>query len=194
RWRALAVQARLFRDDPSRSATLSPATTEVYGSWWTAHSPAWAARYARDADSASAEYGEVQKLWQASQQTLERERARLGREAAAELEAANSRAEIAERDRRQQVAERDAAQAREQAARAMADASRRVARRTLAGLIVALMLALIAIASGIHAWNQKVEVELQKSEAERQKVEAEYQKSESERQGAEADKQASLAK
>jgi hypothetical protein len=60
---------------------LSPATTEAYGSWWSAHSAAWAARYARDADSASAEYEEVQKLWQASEQALGRERARLGREA-----------------------------------------------------------------------------------------------------------------
>jgi hypothetical protein len=109
RWRALAVQARLFRDDTSGSATLSPATTEAYGSWWTAHSAAWAARYARDAESASAEYEDVQKLWQASQRALERERVRLGREAAAELAEANARVEIAERDRQRQIAELEAA-------------------------------------------------------------------------------------
>ncbi len=33
RWRALAVQARVFRNDKSKNATLSPATTEAYESW-----------------------------------------------------------------------------------------------------------------------------------------------------------------
>jgi hypothetical protein len=42
RWRALAVQARMFRSD--KSATLSPATTEAYEPWWPEHTPAWAAR------------------------------------------------------------------------------------------------------------------------------------------------------
>jgi hypothetical protein len=140
RWRALAVQGRLFRDDASRSATLSPATTEAYGSWWTAHSAAWAARYARDAESASAEYEEVQKLWQASQQALEQERARLGREAEA---------------------------------KAMVEASRRVAQRTLAGLAAAVVLALIAIASGIYARFQRDEANLQRSAAEEQETLAE---------------------
>ena len=51
RWRALAVQARVFRND--KSATLSPATTEAYEPWWPEHTRAWAARYARDKDLAS---------------------------------------------------------------------------------------------------------------------------------------------
>jgi hypothetical protein len=76
RWRALAVQARVFRDDSSKGATLSPATTEAYGSWWTEHSPAWAARYVRDQDLASAEYQEVQELWEASKEAA-RKRLRL---------------------------------------------------------------------------------------------------------------------
>jgi hypothetical protein len=50
------------------------------------------------------------------------------------LEAANARAEIAERDRQRQAAELDAARTREQAANAMAAASRRITRRTLAGV------------------------------------------------------------
>jgi WD40 repeat protein len=83
RWRALAVQARVFRNDRNRLATLSPATTEAYASWWPEHTEAWAARYARDRDRASEEYREVGELWHASQEALEVERARLEREAAA---------------------------------------------------------------------------------------------------------------
>jgi hypothetical protein len=64
RWRALAVQARAFCDDPS--ATLSPATTEAYERWWPEHTPAWAARYARKKDQAFEEYREVDELWRAS--------------------------------------------------------------------------------------------------------------------------------
>ena len=78
RWRALAVQARTFRDD--QSATLSPATTEVYLPWWPEHSRAWAARYARDRKLAAKEYGEVEALWAASKEALDFERARLERE------------------------------------------------------------------------------------------------------------------
>ena len=63
RWHALAVQARMFRDDRSRSATLSPATTEAYASWWPERTPAWAARYARDRDLAREEYRQVSELW-----------------------------------------------------------------------------------------------------------------------------------
>jgi hypothetical protein len=105
---------------------------------------------------------------------VERERQRL----AAELEAANARTELAERERQRLAAELEAAQAREQAvkemaevarereqavletaeaarvrelaANAMAEGSRRVARRTLAGLAAALLLALIAFATGIY--------------------------------------------
>ncbi len=73
RWRALAVQARVFRDHSGKGATLSPATTEAYELWWTERTPTWAARYARDRDLASAEYHEVQELWQASKEALERE-------------------------------------------------------------------------------------------------------------------------
>jgi hypothetical protein len=87
RWRALAVQARMFHDDSTRRATLSPATTEAYESWWTERTPAWAARYARDDDLADAEYLEVRELWQASKKALELERTRLQRE----TEAANKR-------------------------------------------------------------------------------------------------------
>src|SRR5262245_54209140 len=51
RWRALAVQARVFRND--KSATLSPATTEAYEAWWPEHTLACAASYARDNEAAS---------------------------------------------------------------------------------------------------------------------------------------------
>jgi uncharacterized protein YjbI with pentapeptide repeats len=77
RWRALAVQARMFRDDKTKRATLSPATTEVYEPWWPKRTPAWAARYARDKKLASEEYREVKDLWEASEKALELERTRL---------------------------------------------------------------------------------------------------------------------
>jgi WD40 repeat protein len=80
RWRALAVQARVFRNDRSKSATLSPATTEAYASWWPEHTPAWAARYVRDRELAGEEYQEVSALWDASQKALELEHTRLERE------------------------------------------------------------------------------------------------------------------
>jgi hypothetical protein len=81
RWRALAVQASVFRHD--KGATLSPATTEAYASWWPEHTPAWAARYARDKDSASQEYRAIEELWQASKKALKLERTRLERAAKA---------------------------------------------------------------------------------------------------------------
>jgi hypothetical protein len=109
----------------------------------------------------------------------ERERQRQ----AAELEAAKARAEIAERDGARQAAEleaarareqaskevaeaarereqavlktAEAAQVREQAARAMSDVSRRIARRTFAGLAGAIVFALIAFAIGIYAFSQQ---------------------------------------
>jgi len=78
RWRALAVQARAFRNDPS--ATLSPATTEAYLAWWPEHSAAWAKRYARERQRAADEYHEVEALWTASKAALDVERTRLERE------------------------------------------------------------------------------------------------------------------
>src|SRR5262249_47315203 len=76
-WRALAVQARMFRDDKSKSATLSPATTEAYETWWPEHTAAWAARYARSKMLALEEYRDVEELWQASKKGLELQRTRL---------------------------------------------------------------------------------------------------------------------
>ena len=80
RWRAFAVQARVFQLDISQTATLSPATTEAYQSWWPQHTPAWAARYAREKGTAEEEHREVEKVWEASKKALEVERARLSRE------------------------------------------------------------------------------------------------------------------
>jgi len=80
RWRALAVQARVFRHD--KSATLTPATTEAYESWWPEHSPAWAARYARDRESAAEEYKGIEDLWRASKEVLQFQRTRFERERA----------------------------------------------------------------------------------------------------------------
>jgi pentapeptide repeat protein len=51
--------------------------TEAYEAWWPKHTLAWAARYARDKQSASEEYGEVEDLWLASKKVLELERTRL---------------------------------------------------------------------------------------------------------------------
>jgi len=75
RWRALAVQARVFRHD--ENATLSPATTEAYEAWWPEHTAAWAARYASSKTLALEEYGDVEQLWQASKKALELQRIRL---------------------------------------------------------------------------------------------------------------------
>jgi uncharacterized protein YjbI with pentapeptide repeats len=77
RWRALAVQARMFRDDKSKGATLSPATTEAYEAWWPEHTAAWAVRHARSKALALEEYREVEELWRASKKALELERTRL---------------------------------------------------------------------------------------------------------------------
>jgi hypothetical protein len=57
----------------------------------------------------------------------------------------------------------------------MAAASRRVARRTLAGLVAALVLAVAAIGLGIYARSQTAEALSQRNEAEHQKAEAEKQ-------------------
>src|SRR5262249_42302758 len=75
RWRALAVQARVFRHD--ENATLSPATTEAYESWWPEHTAAWSERYAPSEALAFEVYRDVEKLWQASKKALELQRTRL---------------------------------------------------------------------------------------------------------------------
>ena len=93
RWRALAVQARVFRAD--KSATLSPATTEIYEPWWPEHARAWAVRYARHKESASEEYEEIEELWQASKKALEVERTRLQRETRAAEERAEMERQLA---------------------------------------------------------------------------------------------------
>jgi hypothetical protein len=62
-----------------------------------------------------------------------------------------------------------------EAAHALAAASRRVARRTLAGLIAALLLALIAIGMGIYARSQAIYARSQTAEAVSPKAEAEKQ-------------------
>jgi WD40 repeat protein len=85
----------------------------------------------------------------------------------AESEAADDR-------RREEDAAREL---QRQAAELETAASRRVARRTLAGLVVALVLVLIAIASGIYARSQTAEALIQRTEAEHQKAEAEKQAS-----------------
>lgn len=72
RWRALAVQAQAFMTD--RRATLSPATTAAYQDWWPAHTPVWAARYARQPKDAAREYAEMQELWEASKRGARKDR------------------------------------------------------------------------------------------------------------------------
>jgi WD domain, G-beta repeat len=119
----------------------------------------------------------------------ERERQRQ----AAELEAANARAEIAEREQQRQAAELEASRAREraakevaeaarareqavletaeaarlseQAAKAIAEVSRRITRRTLAGLAAAVGLALVAFAIGIYALSQQKQAVAGRNEA-----------------------------
>jgi MAP3K TRAFs-binding domain len=124
RWRALAVQARVFHADKTKNATLNPATTEVYETWWPEHTPAWAARYARDKSLAAEEYREVEELWRASKRALESHRTRLEREA----QAAKKEAEKA-----QQLAEQKAAMARADF-KTMREALQRV--RTMQGEMV----------------------------------------------------------
>ena len=106
----------------------------------------------------------------------------------AESEAADARrrAEDEAREHQRQAAEL-------KAANAMAAASRRVARRTLAGLAAALVLAVIAVGMGIYARSQTAEAVRQRAEAERQTDEAKRQRTEAVRQKAEAEKQAGLA-
>jgi hypothetical protein len=95
--------------------------------------------------------------------------------------------DIAIDDIKEFIAEGDAAEARRrakdvarqaaelEAAHALAAASRRVARRTLAGLIAALLLALIAIGMGIYARSQAIYARSQTAEAVSPKAEAEKQ-------------------
>jgi hypothetical protein len=151
RWRALAVQARVFRND--KSATLSPATTEAYEPWWPEHTRAWAARYARDKDSAPQEYQDIQELWQASKKALELERTRLQREA----EAANERAEM-----QRQLAEERAQQLGFQ---------RRV---SAVALVAAVVLALL----GGFAWIQweVAAQQRERADAERERADGELKK------------------
>jgi hypothetical protein len=73
------------------------------------------------------------------------------------------------------IAESETADARRRAYEV--EESRRVLRRTLAGLVAALVLAVIAIGVGIYARSQTAEAVSQKTEAERQKAEAEKQAS-----------------
>src|SRR5262249_46778761 len=73
-------------------------------------------------------------------------------EKAAVAEEAGRRSEEAERERAFQAAQLEAARAREQAAR-------RLARRTMAGLLTALVLALTAIAAGWMAYVKQGEAE-----------------------------------
>ena len=141
RWRALAVQARVFRAD--KSATLSPATTEIYEPWWPEHARAWAVRYARHKELASEEYEEIEELWQASKKALEVERTRLQRE----TRAAEERAEM----------ERQLA---------VAAAQRKTNRRTLIGAIACGALAIMAIIQAIFAETQKIRVQEEKARAE----------------------------
>ena len=143
RLRALAVQARVFRSD--KSATLSPATTEAYEPWWPDHTSAWAARYARDKDSANAEYREIEELWQASKSALEVERTRLERDA----QAANERAAI----------ERQLAEERVRRSMQRLRFQRGV---SAAAFVVALLMAI----SGFFGWLQweRADTELRKSQ------------------------------
>ena len=97
----------------------------------------------------------------------------------AESEAADARRRSEDEAREYQ---RQAAELK--AANAMAAASRRVARRTLAGLAAALVLALIAVGTGIYARLQTTEAVHQRAEAERQRTEAERQRTEAVRQTA----------
>jgi hypothetical protein len=99
---------------------------------------------------------------------------------ASEAAEAGQRAEDEAREHQRQAAELEAANA-------VAAASRRVARRTLAGLVAALALAAVAIGIGIYARSQTAEAVSQKAEAEHQKTEAEAQRTEAEKQASLAD-------
>jgi hypothetical protein len=74
---------------------------------------------------------------------------------AAKLEAANVRAEIAERNRLSQAIELEARNCANR--RPRTQLQRRIAQRTLAGLVAALVLAAIALASGLYARSQTIE-------------------------------------
>ena len=87
-----------------------------------------------------------------------------------------SRNEEAERERQLQQAALEAARAREEAATERADASRRVARRTMAGLLVALLLAIGAGVAGWYAWQQQQVAVARGMEVERERNEAQSQR------------------
>ena len=65
------------------------------------------------------------------------------------------RSEEERRERERQQAELAAARAQEEAASDRAEASRRLARRTMAGMLVALLLAIGAGTAGWYAWQQR---------------------------------------
>jgi hypothetical protein len=128
----------------------------------------------RERQALAAELEAAQAREQAAKEMAQRDSQRQ----AADLEAANARTELAERERQALAAELEAAQAhgqaakqiaeaardreqavlataeaarvRELAANAVAEESRRVVRRTKAELAAALLLALIAFATGIY--------------------------------------------
>jgi WD40 repeat protein len=186
RWRALAVQARVFRND--KSATLSPATTEIYEPWWPEHTRAWAARYARDKESASDEYEEIEELWQASKKALEVERTRLQRETRAAKERAEMERQLAvaelntrlamEREKAtEEKRERELIQARKlaEAQGKILEAQRKTNRRTLIGAIGGGVLAILAIMQAIFAETQKARVEQEKARAEQEATRADQE-------------------
>ena len=63
RWRALAVQARVFQQDESKRATLSSGDHRGLRALVVrASTSAWAARYARDKERVKEEYREVEAI------------------------------------------------------------------------------------------------------------------------------------
>jgi WD40 repeat protein len=84
-------------------------------------------------------------------------------------------------------AEREERERRIRDAERIADAQRKVARRTLAGLAAALVLALGAALAGWIAWDQAEEAEQQRAVAEQQRSEADRQRNTAEAQRAQAE-------
>lgn len=104
------------------------------------------------------------------------------------------RSEEEDRERKRQAAELAAAKAREaaaeleaKAAAEMAEASRRLVRRTIAGLFAALVLAVAAGGAGLYAWKQQNEAKTQARLAEELRDEAQMQAGEARRQAAAAE-------
>ena len=81
---------------------------------------------------------------------------------ASEAEDQRRRTEEEDKERRRQAAELEAAQERERATGVMAAASQRLARRTLAGLVTALLIAAAAAVFGYLAFQQKGEADTQR--------------------------------